>query len=109
MAAGGGCIDHIRNGWNLGVCVSAPNRVYGDIYVNTRGSLGTQCYIDIEITQYDRYNNFEGIVRKRTDGCYAGHHPAISAPKYSGKTYRTFSRVMVNGALKNYGNSPWAW
>ena len=109
MAAGGGCIDYIRNGWNVGSCISAPNRVYGDIYVNTRGSLGTKCSIDIVIDQYDVNQRLEGQVASRTDGCYPGHHPAISYGHFTNKQYRTFTAVVVNDGFKDGGYSPFAY
>ncbi|MCY1141547.1 hypothetical protein OWR29_26415 [Actinoplanes sp. Pm04-4] len=109
MAAGGGCIDYSRNRWNVGVCISAPSAVYGDIYVNTRGSLGGECYIELSIIRYTSADAVEGTVASRIDGCNAGHHSAISATKYSGKRYRMFARVFVNQVVVDAGSSPVAY
>ena len=107
MAAGGGCIDHLRSGWNVGVCISAPNRVYGDFYVNTRGSLGSKCSIDMQIYEYDIAGNWWAIVAVRTDGCNTGHHAAMSTGRYTGKNYRTFVRVVVDDRVADSGYSPY--
>ncbi|MEU1844388.1 hypothetical protein [Micromonospora sediminicola] len=99
-AAGGGCIDYIKNGWNIGVC-SGDNgsTIFADLYVNVRGSLGSSCYVNIFIV-----NSSGTPVESRTDGCYAGHHPAITYP-LNGK-YHTVGRVVVNGVIKVGGSSP---
>jgi hypothetical protein len=101
MASGGGCEDHISNGWNIGVCSSDNGtRVYGDIYVNTRGSLGSVCRIEFYIK-----DSADSTKASRIDGCYLGHHSPISATMNSG-CYRTESLVFVNGAIKGGGISP---
>ena len=109
MAAGGGCIDHLRSGWNVGVCISAPNRVYSDFYVNTRGSLGSKCHIDMQIYEYDIAGNWWAVVAARTDGCYIGHHSAFSYGHYTNKSYRTLAYVTVNDRDVDTGYSPYAY
>lgn len=104
-ASGGGCIDYIKNGWNIGVCSSDNGtKLFGDMYVNTRGSLGSTCYIYIELIQVS------GNVGKgnRTDGCSSGHHPALSATM-TGHTYYTRAKVVVNGVTKVWGESPYTY
>jgi hypothetical protein len=109
MASGGGCIDHSNVGWNVGVCSSDNGvSVYGDIYVNRRGSLGSSCYIRFEILQH---NVFGWVpITGRTDGCYAGRHSRISVRPSSGTftfmEFHTSMRVVVNGATVNNGWSP---
>ncbi|SCF46438.1 hypothetical protein [Micromonospora mirobrigensis] len=101
MAYGGGCTDYSRNGWNVGVCSSDNGiRVYGDIYVNTRGSLGGRCSIVMGL-----FKSGGSLVASRTDGCYSGHHSPISAPMSGGCYYNSFS-VNVDGYLRDNGTSP---
>ncbi|MFG2052369.1 hypothetical protein ACGFIW_33670 [Micromonospora sp. NPDC048935] len=102
MASGGGCIDYSKNGWNVGVCSSDNgSRVYGDIYVNARGSLGSSCYITFYINK-----SGGGLASNvRHDGCYSGHHSATSAPMSSGCYYNSFE-VVVNDTIKDSGTSP---
>ena len=109
-AAGGGCIDAVGNGWNVGVCSADDGvTVFADIYVNARGSLGSSCYIERYIARYSGSGTFEGAFSLRTDGCAAGHHSAITTPKLSGKLYRQYARVVVNGSTVNSGFSPYTW
>ncbi|MEU7757189.1 hypothetical protein [Micromonospora sp. NPDC049171] len=98
-AGGGGCIDYSRNGWNIGVCSGDNGRtVFGDLYVNARGSLGSVCTISITIV-----NSAGTPVKNRNDGCYAGHHPAIDYPLNA--KYHTVGSVVVNGVQKVGGSS----
>ncbi|GII22791.1 hypothetical protein Pme01_23880 [Planosporangium mesophilum] len=102
-AAGGGCSTYVRNGWNIGVCSSDNGAtVFGDVYVNARGSLGSSCYIYFSLNK-DSLGG--GDVAKRQDGCYSGRHGAISAPMSKG-TYYTYAVVVVDGYNVNYGFSP---
>lgn len=107
MASGGGCKDHIKNGWNVGVCSSDNGvRVYGDFYVNTRGSLGSECYIVVWLM----YGTSGDDLGYRTDGCASGHHPASSAvmPAYRGPYY-TLANVFVNDKIVLAGASPYTY
>ncbi|MEV0006478.1 hypothetical protein AB0H28_29950 [Micromonospora sp. NPDC050980] len=48
--AGGGCVTSTQNSWNVGVCSSDNGAtVFGDLYVNSRGSLGSSCYVNYKI------------------------------------------------------------
>jgi len=101
-AAGGGCIDWSKNRWSIGVCSSDNCRtVFGDVDVNARGSLGSSCYVYFKIV--DTANR---VRASRQDGCYRGHHSAISAPLQRGLEYRTEAQVVVDGATKVSGYSP---
>jgi hypothetical protein len=111
-AAGGGCNTYTQTpggtvGWNIGVCSSDNGRtVYGDGYLNNRGSVGpTGCNVTLQVVDIT-----EGYAVKvqRTDGCYTGHHPAISTQLVSGHRYRTNVK-MNNYSTNTYWYSPVTW
>lgn len=106
MAAGGGCTDYIRSGWNVGVCSSDNgNTVFGDVYVNARGPLGSVCNVLYRIIYLDNSGNWRNTSPKR-DGCHLGRHSAISLPASYGTIFETHFDVVVNNRSVHSGSSP---
>ncbi|MEV0458673.1 hypothetical protein [Catellatospora methionotrophica] len=112
-AAGGGCntVYQYPGGpgtvaWNIKVCsANDGTTVFGDAYLNNAGPVGpTGCSVTLQILDVT-----DGLVKsQRTDSCYTGHHPAITAPLVSGHHYRT------NLRMANFGKyltcfSPETW
>lgn len=93
--AGGGCLTTTSNGWNVGVCsASVGSTVYGDLYVNSRGSLGSSCYVKYRLLET---TTGTWVADSGNQSCYLGHHPNISAPKRTNQRYRNYGYVYVNG------------
>ena len=85
----------VRDSWNVGVCSSDNGAtVFGDLYVNSRGSLGSSCYVNYKILDI-KAGSF--VADSGNQSCYVGHHPNISTPKRSGQRYRNYGFVYVNG------------
>ena len=102
-AAGGGCITNSQGSWNVGVCSSDNGvRVFGDLYINRRGSLGSRCTVSYELEDMstDRI-----VARSGPQTCFLGRHPEISAPKQPGHEYINIARVKVNNRVVWLGSS----
>jgi hypothetical protein len=96
-AAEGGCNTNSQGSWNVGVCSSDNGvRVFGDVYINRRGSLGSRCTVSYELEDLstDRI-----VARSGNQSCFLGRHPAISAPKQPGHAYINTARVKVNNRV----------
>lgn len=105
--AGGGCAGGNRypvpggRPWNGSAC-SADNgaTVFADGYINTVGSVVGSCQLRVGLI--DRTTGL--LIKHRNDSCYAGHHPAVSAPKVPGHRYESQLRLNTNGTYE-YWNS----
>lgn len=110
-AAEGGCIDAVGSGWNVGVCSSDNgSTVFADLYVNSRGSTGSSCEIRRWIGRYNSGGTSLEIKYPPSyapANCALGHKSNISAPKVSGKWYREYMWVVVNGRQVLNGFSKW--
>ncbi len=110
-AAGGGCKPVTGSSWNIGVCTADNGTtVFADLYVNSRGSVGSTCTIYRWIERYNAGGTIQEAkypATARTSTCTLGHKPSISAPKVSGKWYRQYMWVSVNGSTVLSGTSYW--
>lgn len=105
--AGGGCVTSTQNGWNVGVCASDNGAtVFGDLYVNSRGSLGSSCYVLYRLLDQ---NTGTWVASSGNHSCYTGHHPNISAPKVAGHRYLNYGYVYVNGVNVFASTSPFVY
>ncbi|MGW3346016.1 hypothetical protein ACWDA3_22130 [Nonomuraea rubra] len=94
MAAGGGCLNYVRSGWNIGVCSSDNGvRVSGDVYINARGSLGSSCVLIFGIFNITR----DRTMVSTTVPCKLGRSPEIHTPKEAGHRYQNTALIEVNG------------
>jgi hypothetical protein len=99
-AAGGGCGAPsnqypVPGGrpWNVTACSSDNGvSVFADAYVNATGSTSGSCQLRISVI--DRTTGY--LINYRNDSCYAGHHPAVSAPKVAGHRYWAQARINTN-------------
>ncbi|GAB1819094.1 hypothetical protein [Herbidospora sp. RD11066] len=102
-AAGGGCATKTGSGWNIGICTADNGvTVFADLYVNARGSIGSTCQILRWIRRFSSSGAQENIIypsNGKTEACTVGYKPAITAPMVSGKRYRQYASVWVNGIL----------
>lgn len=96
-AAGGGCSpDWNYNNWRFSACSADDGvRVYGDSYVNQVGTIPSGGTCQMYMRLIDLSNN-NMVVASRYDGCYFGHHPAISASKVPGHRYSNWVSLNFN-------------
>ncbi|MFI6744114.1 hypothetical protein ACIBI9_65605 [Nonomuraea sp. NPDC050451] len=93
VAAGGGCLNYARSGWNIGVCSSDNGvRVSGDVYINARGSLGSSCVLIFGIFNITR----DKTMVSTSVPCSLGRSPEIHTPKEAGHRYQNTALIEVN-------------
>lgn len=104
MAAGGGCSTTTQNGWRVATCSSDNGvRVYGDVYIEKQGSLGSLCQLTYYLEQWTAAGWSKIYVA--TEHCNIGHHPALSTGKAAGVKYRNHSYIYVNQKVVHEGTS----
>ncbi|HYN95626.1 MAG TPA: hypothetical protein VES42_17400 [Pilimelia sp.] len=112
-AAGSGCLTKPQSGWSLGVCISenvAQTTVSSNLYVNTRGGLGSRCYIVIKMYRGTVTSGTLSEITSRTDNCYLGLHPTddnLRVAKTPGYRYIAYAAVVVNSVRAAYHYSPY--
>ena len=96
-AEDGGCSQSpTAQGWQMAVCSSDDGiSVFGDIYINSRGSNPDGCRVAYQIWNLNTgrpVGEFSGW-----NSCYLGHHPNVRAkPKVAGVHYKNIAVLVVN-------------
>lgn len=103
----GGCQTYDVSGaagWNIGVCISGTGYIASpDIYVNSMGSAGGSCKIDIETWGTD--NNKVGDTQVDCPTSVPAHIPADNVTVNSAMAVHAFARLRLDGVPHGSGDS----
>jgi len=105
-AGGGGCITWSKNGYSVGVCVSARDGyAYPDLYLNAQPAQGSNCTIRSQMIGPGG-DPFRTVYYP----CVLGHHgPFRFYLTQKGYHYYHLVHVIENGRTKLTGNSYDVW